>query len=136
MYIGIDDFTITECVPDVASTVFRDNTLPLHNKLVARVRSELSINTGQFAKSAAMVGNTEEHTSLSRALSQLAEIEERIDQLHMDQADADFFVLAELIKDYVGMVGAVKVRSGFKVSTLKVRSGFKVSIIKVQGQGC
>ena len=134
LYVGTYDSTITECVPDVASTVFRDNTLPLHNKLVARVRSELSINTGQFAKSAAMVGNTEEHTSLSRALSQLAEIEERIDQLHMDQADADFFVLAELIKDYVGMVGAVKVRSGFMVGAVKVRSGFMVDEVGVHGR--
>ena len=89
----------------------KGNLSSVDNTPVVCVRSELSINTGQFAKSAAMVGNTEEHTSLSRALSQLAEIEERIDQLHMDQADADFFVLAELIKDYVGMVGAVKVRS-------------------------
>ena len=71
--------------------------------------TDLAMNTGSFAKSAAMVGNAEEHTALSRALSQLAEIEERIDQLHMDQADADFFVLSELIKDYVGMVAAVKV---------------------------
>ena len=71
--------------------------------------TDLAVNTGNFAKSAAMVGNAEEHTALSRALSQLAEIEERIDQLHMDQADADFFVLSELIKDYVGMVSAVKV---------------------------
>ncbi|KAK2175634.1 hypothetical protein NP493_718g04003 [Ridgeia piscesae] len=82
----------------------------LHASIEALVihRKDLAVNTGNFAKSAAMVGNAEEHTALSRALSQLAEIEERIDQLHMDQADADFFVLSELIKDYVGMVSAVK----------------------------
>ncbi|KAI0208323.1 Sorting nexin-2 [Lamellibrachia satsuma] len=82
----------------------------LHASIEALVihRKDLAMNTGSFAKSAAMVGNAEEHTALSRALSQLAEIEERIDQLHMDQADADFFVLSELIKDYVGMVAAVK----------------------------
>ena len=56
-----------------------------------------------------MLGNAEEHTALSRALSQLAEIEEKVDQLHLDQADGDFFVLAELVKDYVTLIGAVKV---------------------------
>ena len=60
-----------------------------------------------------MLGNAEEHTALSRALSQLAEIEEKVDQLHLDQADGDFFVLAELVKDYVTLIGAVKVFSRF-----------------------
>ena len=71
---------------------------------------ELAFNTGQFARSAAMLGNAEENTALSRALSQLAEIEEKVDQLHLDQADMDFFVLAELVKDYIMLIGAIKVR--------------------------
>merc|ERR1711976_257971 len=82
----------------------------LHSSIEALVqhRKELAINTGAFAKSAAMLGNAEEHTALSRALSQLAEVEEKLDQLHMDQADADFFVLSELVKDYVALIGSVK----------------------------
>ncbi|KAK2163468.1 hypothetical protein LSH36_79g09044 [Paralvinella palmiformis] len=32
----------------------------------------------------------------------------KVDQLHMDQADNDFFVLAELVKDYVALIGAIK----------------------------
>jgi len=47
--------------------------------------------------------------SLSRALSQLSEVEMKITQLHADQADADFFVLSELIKDYITVVQAIKV---------------------------
>ena len=58
-----------------------------------------------------MLGNAEEHTALSRALSQLAEVEEKIDGLHLDQADSDFFVFSELIKDYISMIGSVKVGS-------------------------
>jgi sorting nexin-1/2 len=56
-----------------------------------------------------MLANSEEHTALSRALSQLAEIEEKIEQLHTDQAETDFFVLAEMLKDYIALIGAVKV---------------------------
>uniref|UniRef100_A0A671USJ0 Sorting nexin-2 n=1 Tax=Sparus aurata TaxID=8175 RepID=A0A671USJ0_SPAAU len=71
-------------------------------------RKELSVNTAQFAKSAAMLGNSEDHTALSRALSQLAEVEEKIDQLHQDQANADFYLFSELLGDYVRLITAVK----------------------------
>uniref|UniRef100_A0A096M1A6 Sorting nexin-2 n=1 Tax=Poecilia formosa TaxID=48698 RepID=A0A096M1A6_POEFO len=71
-------------------------------------RKELSVNTAQFAKSAAMLGNSEDHTALSRALSQLAEVEEKIDQLHQDQANADLYLFSELLGDYVRLIGAVK----------------------------
>uniref|UniRef100_A0A8C6L5F2 Sorting nexin-2 n=1 Tax=Nothobranchius furzeri TaxID=105023 RepID=A0A8C6L5F2_NOTFU len=82
-------------------------------------RKELSVNTAQFAKSAAMLGNSEDHTALSRALSQLAEVEEKIDQLHQDQANADFYLFSELLGDYVRLITAVKVRA------LRIRVFFK-----------
>ncbi|KAA0714505.1 Sorting nexin-2 [Triplophysa tibetana] len=71
-------------------------------------RKELSVNTASFAKSAAMLGNSEDHTALSRALSQLAEVEEKIDQLHQEQAFADFYHFSELLGDYVRLLTAVK----------------------------
>lgn len=74
---------------------------------------ELSVNTAAFAKSAAMLGNSEDHTALSRALSQLAEVEEKIDMLHQEQAFADFYVFSELLSDYVRLISAVKVRLRF-----------------------
>ena len=57
-----------------------------------------------------MLANCEEHTSLSRALSQLAETEEKIDLLYQEQANVDFTVLAELLRDYIGLLGTVRVR--------------------------
>ncbi|XP_042144813.1 sorting nexin-2 isoform X2 [Ixodes scapularis] len=71
-------------------------------------RRELSQSTGSFAKSAAMLGNCEEHTGLSRALSKLAEVCERVEQVQGRQAKQDFYCLAELVKDYVSLVGAIK----------------------------
>lgn len=62
-----------------------------------------------------MLGNSEDHTALSRALSQLAEVEEKIDQLHQDQASADFYLFSELLGDYVRLITAVKVRPGLPV---------------------
>uniref|UniRef100_A0A3B3THA8 Sorting nexin-2 n=1 Tax=Paramormyrops kingsleyae TaxID=1676925 RepID=A0A3B3THA8_9TELE len=82
----------------------------LHGSVEALVchRKELSVNTASFARSAAMLGNSEDHTALSRALSQLAEVEEKIDQLHQEQAYADFYLFSELLGDYVRLITAVK----------------------------
>ncbi|XP_076465848.1 sorting nexin-2-like isoform X2 [Babylonia areolata] len=82
----------------------------LHTSVEALVshRRELSMSTGVFAKSAAMLGNMEEHTTLSRALSQLAETEEKIETIQKGQADTDFYVMAELLKDYIAFIGSVK----------------------------
>ncbi|CAG5124383.1 unnamed protein product [Candidula unifasciata] len=77
-------------------------------EILSQHRKELSISAAAFARSAAMLGNVEEHTALSRALSQLAETEEKIETIHKEQADADFFLMAELMKDYVALMGAVK----------------------------
>ena len=71
--------------------------------------AELRSSTAVFAKSAAMLGNIEEHMSLSRALSQLAETEEKIELIHKNQADSDFYLMAELLKDYIALIGTVKV---------------------------
>uniref|UniRef100_A0A673D023 Sorting nexin-1 n=1 Tax=Sphaeramia orbicularis TaxID=375764 RepID=A0A673D023_9TELE len=71
-------------------------------------RKELCMNTAVFAKSMAMLGNSEDNTALSRALSQLAEVEDKMEQLHQEQAASDFFIFAELLADYIRMLGAVR----------------------------
>ncbi|XP_026979070.1 sorting nexin-1 isoform X5 [Sagmatias obliquidens] len=71
-------------------------------------RKELALNTSQFAKSLAMLGSSEDNTALSRALSQLAEVEEKIEQLHQEQANNDFFLLAELLSDYIRLLAIVR----------------------------
>lgn len=39
-------------------------------------------------------GNAEEHATLSRALSQLAEVEEKIEQLHINQVHSVTFLIS------------------------------------------
>ncbi|KAJ6664110.1 hypothetical protein lerEdw1_008325 [Lerista edwardsae] len=77
-------------------------------EMLANHRKELSLNTAQFAKSLAMLGSSEDNTALSRALSQLAEVEEKIEQLHQEQANNDFFLLAELLSDYIRLLSVVR----------------------------
>ncbi|XP_068613266.1 sorting nexin-1 [Brachionichthys hirsutus] len=71
-------------------------------------RKELCGNTAVFAKSMAMLGNSEDNTALSRALSQLAEVEDKMEQLHQEQAASDFFTFEELLADYIRLLGAVR----------------------------
>jgi len=70
---------------------------------------DLALSTGVFANSVSMLGAVEEHTSLSRALSSLAAVEEKVDLLHVNQSESDFYIFSELIKDYIGIVQAIKV---------------------------
>lgn len=77
-------------------------------KLLVTTRKELAALTGLVAKSAAMLSTCEEHTGLSRALSNLADVEEKIEILRSEQANSDFFILAEFVKDYLGLFGAIK----------------------------
>lgn len=71
-------------------------------------RKELSASTGAFAKSCAILGNCEEHTSLSCALSQLADTEEKVEHVFNEQVNNDFLYLSDLIRDYINLIGAVK----------------------------
>lgn len=85
---------------------------------------ELSLNTASFAKSTAMLGSAEDNTALSRALSQLAEVEDKMEQLHQDQAANDTFSFAEVIADYIRLLGAVRVMRNFhfQMSRLNLHS--------------
>ena len=42
-------------------------------------------------------------------MSHLAEVEEKVEQVHAEQSSADFFTFSETIRDYVALLGAVKV---------------------------
>ncbi len=57
-----------------------------------------------------MLAACEENTALSRAFSQLAETQEKVGLLQHDQAEKDFYILSEMLKDYVALLGTVKVR--------------------------
>ncbi|XP_053675528.1 sorting nexin-2 [Anopheles nili] len=82
----------------------------LHSAIKALVshRKELATLTGGVAKSAALLSTCEEHTGLSQALSQLADVEEKVELLRSEQANSDLYILSETINDYIGLFGAIK----------------------------
>ena len=71
-------------------------------------RKGLSGQTYQLSKSLRLLGSAEDNTKLAAALQQLADVEEKVEKVHEQQAKDDFFLLSELIHDYIGIVGAVR----------------------------
>lgn len=87
-----------------------NNMQKLHSAIKALVthRTELASLTGGVAKSAAMLSTCEEHVGLSKALSQLADVEEKVEILRSEQSNSDLYIFSEMIKDYIGLFGAIK----------------------------
>ncbi|XP_067292218.1 sorting nexin-1a [Pseudorasbora parva] len=102
------DVWFDEKIQDVENEEQQLRKLHIMVESLVNHRKELSGNTAVFAKSVAMLGSSEDNTALSRALSQLAEVEDRIEQLHQDQAANDFFTFSELLADYIRLLGAVR----------------------------
>ena len=86
------------------------NLRKLHSstELLCEHRRNLGVNTGMMARALQQLSSTEENQELALALARLSGVQEKIEKVHADQAAADFYQLSELIKDYVGLVSAVK----------------------------
>lgn len=93
-------------------------------------RKELANLTGLVAKSAAMLSTCEEHTGLSRALSSLADTEEKIEILRAEQSNSDFYILAECVKDYLGLFGAIKSAFHERVKVFQYWQNAQVQLTK------
>jgi len=77
-------------------------------ELLVMYRKDLGFATNFMSKSLDVLSGTEENSGLSGAIAQLSSVQEKIAKIHQDQATVEFFELSELIKDYLGLVGAVK----------------------------
>lgn len=75
---------------------------------LALERRELAARSHEAARAAAALSGADPHAPLSRALSHAADLHEKIEHLRLEQSNTDFFVLTEHIKDYLGLIGAIK----------------------------
>ncbi|KAF9824466.1 hypothetical protein SFRURICE_001350 [Spodoptera frugiperda] len=75
---------------------------------LAGERRELSARTHEAARACAALSGADPHAPLSRALSHTADLHEKIEHLRLEQSNTDFYVLAEHVKDYLGLIGAIK----------------------------
>ncbi|CAH2089693.1 unnamed protein product [Euphydryas editha] len=75
---------------------------------LAGERRELAARAHDAARAIAAAAAADPHAPLSRALSHLSDLHEKIEHLRNEQANTDFYVLTEHIKDYLGLIGAIK----------------------------
>lgn len=71
-------------------------------------RKNLAASSNDFSKSTAILANSEEQLSLSRALSTLGEIYEKIDMIYSEQANSDYYMFGEMAKDYMGLLDNIR----------------------------
>merc|ERR1719495_965359 len=82
--------------------------LLLATEALVYYRKSLTGHTYTVAKGLAALGTTEENSKLSAALDQLSDVYQKVEKVHEEQAKDDYFLLSELVHDYIGIVGAVK----------------------------
>jgi sorting nexin-1/2 len=83
-------------------------------------RKELCTTTGNFVKSVATLGNVEENNTVSRALSRLSEVQEKVESLHCEQIKQDLFTFGETVKDYIALLGAIRAAFEMRVRAYHV----------------
>lgn len=98
----------------------------------------MASSSNDFSKSAAILANSEEQLNLSRALSTLGELYEKVDGIYSEQANADYYVFGEFAKDYIGLLDnirevfyqRIKVYGNWKKAedTLKLKNEAKVKL--------
>merc|ERR1719192_652858 len=97
---------------------------------LAEYRRNLAISTGNISRSLAILSGSEDNSALSGAIAQLSTVQEKIEAIHHDQAHADFYYLSELIKDYIGLVGAVKDVFAERVKAWQAFQGLSANLNK------
>jgi len=97
---------------------------------LSEYRKGLALSTGSLSKSLAILSGSEENSALSSAIAQLSTVQEKLEEVHYEQATADFYYLSELIKDYIGLVGAVKDVFAERVKAWQAFQGLSVSLNK------
>lgn len=82
----------------------------LHTSVSALIhhRKLLTVTTGNFARSVAILGNVEEYTPLSFDLSKLATTEEKVEHIYAEQVDKDVYLISELLHDYINIIAAIR----------------------------
>jgi sorting nexin-1/2 len=97
-------------------------------------RKELCVTTGNFVKSVATLGNVEENNTVSRALSRLSEVQEKVESLHSEQTKHDLFTFGETIKDYIALLGAIRAAFGMRVRAYTTWQSSQQSLSKKREQ--
>lgn len=63
---------------------------------------------GSLAANLALLSQTEENSSVAGAISQLSELEHKVHDLNEKHWNSDYFLLGEMARDYIAIIGSIK----------------------------
>jgi len=93
-------------------------------------RKDLGMKSNGFATSCAFLGEGEDNPSLKRALNKFAELQEKLDVIHREEADTDLFVLGETVKDYIALIQSAKAGFDERVRTFSTWENAQATLAK------
>ena len=82
---------------------------------ITQNRKRLAQHTVAFSKSLTMLADVENNQEMAQALGKLSEVENEVGKFQELQAKSDFYLLSELVRDYIGIVGSVREVLGERV---------------------
>ena len=80
-------------------------------------RREAAQTLKQFSTLLNHLAHVEEHALLSSALVDLADVEEKLDQVHNEGAMKEYATLSELVKEYIGLLEMVQMSFDERIKT-------------------
>jgi len=78
-------------------------------------RKRLAQHTLAFSKSLIMLADVENNQEITEALGKLSEVENEVGKFEELQAKSDLYLLSELVRDYIGIVGSIREVLGERV---------------------
>ena len=84
---------------------------------VLNQRKEAGHNLKQFVVTLNHLATTEEHTSLSAALTELANLQEKLEHINSEYANREYSIVTELIKEYILLLNMVQLAFNERIKT-------------------
>lgn len=108
----------------------------LHKAIEAMTghRKDLASTSTNLANSIATLANVEENASISKALSRLSEVEEKIHELHDKQVSKDTFVFGETVRDHINLIGAIKTAFNMRIKAFNTWTSAQNTLTKKREQ--
>merc|ERR1711962_378647 len=82
---------------------------------ITQNRKRLAQHTVAFSKSLTMLADVGNNQEMAQALGKLSEVENEVGKFQELQAKSDFYLLSQLVRDYIGIVGSVREVLGERV---------------------
>lgn len=93
----------------------------LHSAIETLVNEKRNLcnSGGKLASNLALLSQAEDNTAVASAISQLSELEHKLQNLNEDQWKIDYFIIGELARDYISLIGSIKNCFGIRIKSFQ-----------------